>query len=117
MTRNLTCIVCPLGCALGAEIENGEVINITGNTCPKGAKYAKDECTNPVRTITTTVVDKNRNPIPVKTNRPVPKGKIFECMKEINSVVVENDVVIGDVVLENVANTGSDIIATVKANI
>ena len=54
-TRNLTCIGCPLGCALAAEIEHGEVINVTGNTCRRGDDYARKEVTHPARTVTSTV--------------------------------------------------------------
>ena len=54
MKRNLTCIICPRGCALTAEItESG--VTVTGNACPKGEEYAINECTNPVRTVTATV--------------------------------------------------------------
>lgn len=45
--RNLTCIVCPMGCALEVVIENGQVVSVTGNTCPRGAAYAKSECVHP----------------------------------------------------------------------
>ncbi|MBR4723815.1 MAG: DUF1667 domain-containing protein, partial [Clostridia bacterium] len=55
MKRNLTCIVCPMGCSIDVEFENGEVLSVTGNTCKRGAEYAKNECISPVRTITSTV--------------------------------------------------------------
>ena len=54
MKRELTCIVCPIGCQLSVTLENGVVTEVIGNTCPRGKQYAIDECTNPVRTITTT---------------------------------------------------------------
>ena len=45
--RNLTCISCPMGCALTATLEGGEVISVTGNTCKRGDIYARKEVTNP----------------------------------------------------------------------
>mgnify|MGYP001529242129 CR=1 FL=1 len=54
MTRDMTCIICPRGCALKVEI-NGDNITVTGNGCPKGKQYPIDECTNPTRTVTSSV--------------------------------------------------------------
>ena len=54
MIKDLTCINCPLGCTVSVTIEDGEITNITGNNCKRGEIYAKDELTNPVRTVTST---------------------------------------------------------------
>ena len=59
MTRDMTCIICTRGCALKVEI-NGDNITVTGNSCPKGKQYAIDECTNPTRTVTSSVRVENR---------------------------------------------------------
>lgn len=112
MKRNLTCIVCPIGCQLTATIENGTVTEVTGNTCPRGKQYAIDECTNPVRTITTTARTSNGGVIPVKTDKPIPKNLMFECMKEINRAVVNLPAGIGDVVIENILNTDANVVVT-----
>lgn len=112
MKRNLTCIVCPIGCQLTATIENGTVTEVTGNTCPRGKQYAIDECTNPVRTITTTARTSNGGVIPVKTDKPIPKNLMFECMKEINRSVVNLPAGIGDVVIENILNTDANVVVT-----
>ena len=53
--RELICIGCPLGCMLTVDIENGEVVNVEGNTCPRGKAYAEKEVTNPMRIVTSTV--------------------------------------------------------------
>ena len=112
MKRDLTCIVCPIGCQLCATIEDGVVTEVTGNTCPRGKQYAIDECTNPVRTITTTARTSNGGVIPVKTDRPVPKSLMFECMEEINRAAVSLPAQIGDVVIENLLNTGANVVVT-----
>ena len=44
--RELTCIGCPLGCAVTVEMEGGEILKITGNTCKRGEEYARKEVTN-----------------------------------------------------------------------
>ena len=112
MIRELTCIVCPKGCQMKAEIENGEVISVTGNTCPRGKQYAIDECTHPMRTITSTARTENGAVVPVKTNTTVPKELMFDCMREINRAVVKLPAHIGDVLVENILGTGANVVTT-----
>ncbi len=113
MTRELVCIICPRGCNLKVEMEEGKVLSVTGNSCLRGLSYAKDECGNPMRTVTSTVRCDNGRMVAVKTDRPIPKDKIFACMKQINSATAHLPIAIGDVILENVF--GSNIVATENA--
>ncbi len=114
MKKNLTCVACPLGCPIEVEIENGEVVSVIGNTCKRGDAYACTEITNPVRSLTTSVkVEGGVHPVvPVKSSGPIPKGKMFDCMKEINAATIKAPVKIGDVVIENILGLGVDIVAT-----
>ena len=116
MIKNIICVSCPMGCTISVEIDygTGEVVNVTGNTCPRGKAYAITECTAPVRMLTSTVKVKGGRTamVPVKTSAPIPKGMMFDIMKEINSVEVSSPVKLGQVIIENVLNTGADIIAT-----
>ena len=111
MKKNLICIICPRGCSLETYIEGGTV-TVTGNACPKGEQYAKDECINPVRTVTSIIRVANRNDtmVSVKTNAPIAKAKIFEAMQAIRSATVSAPIKIGDVLIENVC--GANVIAT-----
>ena len=112
--RELICIGCPMGCPMTVEMENGEVLSVKGNTCKRGDIYARKEVTNPTRIVTSTVrVSGGIRPVvAVKTANDIPKAKIFEVMKDINKVHAEAPVKIGDVLLENVAGTGVNVIAT-----
>ena len=115
MKREMICVSCPIGCQLSVELDdNGTVNSVTGNTCKRGEKYAVDECTNPVRMLTTTMkVNGGSLPvISVKTSSPIPKGKMFECMKEINKEVVDAPIRMGAVLISNICDTGVDIVAT-----
>ena len=87
---------------------------VTGNTCKRGEAYAVKEMTNPTRVIPTTVKIKNAhlNRLPVKTNAPVPKGLIFECMNTINKVEVEAPIKLGDIIIKNILGIGIDVVAT-----
>ena len=113
-TVNLICIGCPLGCPLTVEMEGNEVKSVAGNTCPSGDAYARKELTNPTRIVTSTVrVNGGRLAmVSVKTESDIPKGKIFDCVKALRDVEVQAPVKIGDVIVENVAGTGVNVIAT-----
>lgn len=110
MKKNLTCIVCPIGCSLMAEIEGGVVTEVHGNTCPRGKAYAESECTAPKRMLTTTVRGANGAMIPVKTESPIPKEKIRDAMKIIKNLRPLLHVSVGDVIMEDVC--GSKVVAT-----
>ena len=114
--RMLTCIVCPRGCQMKVMLsDDGTPISVEGNFCKRGVAYANDECTNPKRTVTSTVRCKNGEVVAVKTDSTVPKGMMFEVMAEINSTVAENDLRIGDIIIENVCGTGANVVATANA--
>jgi CxxC motif-containing protein len=112
--RHLTCIGCPMGCQLTVTMENGEVTDVTGNTCKRGDIYARKEVTNPTRIVTSSVRVKGGKiaMVSCKTKEDIPKGKIFDICKALESVEVDAPVEIGDVLLRNVCDTGVDIIAT-----
>ena len=112
-TRKLTCIVCPRGCELTVSLsDSAEILEVSGHSCPRGKDYAVAECTAPVRTVTSTVAREDGSIASVKTAAPIPKGLIFEVMKQINSAVAPNDAKIGDVVVANVCGTGVDVVIT-----
>ena len=117
--QNLTCIGCPLGCSISVSLsDNGEVSEITGNTCKKGEEYARKEDTTPSRVVTSIVKINNGdvNMVSVKTAEDIPKGKIFDCMEALKKVTVTAPVQIGEVIIKNVCGTGVDVIATKKVN-
>lgn len=114
MKKELTCIVCPMGCHLSVELdETGAPVSVEGNRCPRGAAYAKDELTHPTRTLTSTVRLANREGrmLSVKTNRPISKGKLFEAMEILRTVAVEAPVSIGDVIVADLFGE-ADVVAT-----
>lgn len=112
--KKLTCINCPLGCSLKVELDGENVICVSGNTCRRGEIYARKEVTNPTRIVTSTVkvVNGTSGTVSVKTKEDIPKEKIFACVQALRGIEVQAPVHIGDVILENVAGTGVDIVAT-----
>lgn len=112
--RELICIGCPMGCALEVVIENKKVIEVKGNSCIKGVTYAEKECTNPTRIVTSSVEvgEGELAVVSVKTERDIPKEKIIDCMESLKGIKIEAPINIGDIIIENVADTGVNIVAT-----
>lgn len=115
MQKNIICVACPMGCGITVDFdENGNIVSVKGNTCKRGDTYAKAECTNPVRSLATTVKVNGgiHNVVPCKSAGSLPKDKIMDCMNCINKAEVNAPVVLGDILIENIFNTGIDIVAT-----
>ena len=111
---DLICIGCPMGCPITVEMENGEVVSVTGNTCPRGDAYARKEVTAPTRIVTSTVrvTGGTLAMVSCKTRSDIPKGKIFDVVRALKDVEIPAPITIGQVLAENVAGTGVDVIAT-----
>jgi len=110
--KELICIVCPNGCHLQVDEENDYAV--TGNACPRGAEYGQAELTHPTRVVTSTVrvVGSDHPRCAVKTDRAIPKEKVFACVAALEDICLTAPVKIGDVVLEDVCGTGARILAT-----
>ncbi len=110
--RELICICCPRGCHLSIDRD----LNVSGNFCPRGAVYAKEEVTCPKRTVTSSVSIAHASlPLcPVKSLSPIPKEKVFAAIEELSKVTLEAPVEVGDIVLNNLVGTGIPAVATRK---
>ena len=117
MVKSIVCISCPLGCPVEVQLSDGNITGVSGHACKRGEAYAKEECVNPLRVVTSTlpVLGSDLKMFSVKTKNPIPKGLIFECLKSLVGIEVHAPVQIGDVVLANVCGTGVDIVATRRA--
>ena len=109
----LTCIQCPIGCALTVKVEE-DGVTVSGNGCPRGVKYGVKEVTSPSRTVTSTVaVEGGVIPrLSVKTRSDIPKEMIFSVMEQIKKTKAAAPIMTGDVIIKNVCDTGVDVIAT-----
>ena len=109
----MTCIVCPRGCRMKVQ-ESDEGYVVTGNKCKRGIGYGVNELLNPLRNLTTTIPVSGAAEavLPVKTDKPIPKDRMFEAMAEINKVKAAAPVIMGDIIIKNILGTGSNIIAT-----
>ena len=110
--KELICIVCPRGCHLRVDEEKD--YQVTGNSCPRGAEYGKNELLHPVRVLTSTVRLEGSafRRCPVKTRQPIAKELMLRAAKTLDAVTVTAPVRCGDVVLSDLLGTGVDVVAT-----
>ncbi len=106
--KKLICIVCPNGC----ELEIGGEGTVSGNLCPQGKEFALQEMTDPRRSVSTTcrTVFPEHPLVPVRTRQEVPKNMMKDIVKAVNETVIDRRMGIGGTVIENVLNTGTDVI-------
>ena len=114
MKKELICIGCPMGCYLTVDYVGKTIRDVSGNRCKVGLEYAEKEISNPERTLTTTVKVKNGHLplVSVRTNKPIPKNKIFDTMDLLAKIEVEAPVKIGETIVQNIFETDVNIVAT-----
>lgn len=114
MKKVITCIGCPLGCTITATVDGEIVTAVEGHTCKRGEEYARKEVINPRRIVTSTIKIKEGDiqMLSVKTKEDIPRGKIIDCIDALKGIQVNAPVMVGDMILKNVAGTGVDVIAT-----
>ncbi|KYK29489.1 molybdopterin oxidoreductase [Thermoplasmatales archaeon SG8-52-1] len=112
--KQITCIVCPIGCKIFVKIDGKHFKICNGNKCVQGIDYAKSEALDPRRMLTSSVLVRNGDwpLVSVKSSKPVPKNKIFQVLKEIRKKKIEAPIKIGQIIIKDVANTKINIIAT-----
>ena len=103
MEKIITCTECPMGCTVTITLDGENIVNVSGNTCPRGKTYAVNELTCPRRVVTSTVKTINGKVLPVKTDGSVKKQDIFKVMDIINSITVKTPINVGDVVFKNIS--------------
>ncbi|MBC2850745.1 DUF1667 domain-containing protein [Cetobacterium sp. 8H] len=110
--KEMICILCPVGCHLTIDIENN--YKVTGNSCPKGEVYGKEELIAPKRVVTSIIRVEGgiHHMVPVKTDKPIPKELIFDCMNLLKDIKIKSPRKVGDVILENILGTDSNIVLT-----
>ena len=114
MKKEIICTVCPRGCHIQVQGEGEKVISVEGYGCKRGLEYASAEFVHPVRILTTTVkiAGMDNDLLPVRSNGPLPKEKLFDCMDVIRATAVKAPVNRYDVVVADICGTGVDIVAT-----
>ena len=112
--QKIICIGCPLGCRGKVIVDdNGEALEFEGYGCKEGEEYAGVEVKSPVRTLTGTVIVESeiRPLLPVRTNKPISKEKLKECMKILARVRAKPPIKLGEVIVPNILHTTADILA------
>jgi len=109
-SREMVCIVCPVGCRLTVTVKDGEA-SVEGNNCQRGEIYGKEEITAPRRVVTATcsLRDPEHPRLPVRTDTALPVEYIQELLAEIYTLSVPVPVVLGDVLIGNYRETGVNV--------
>ena len=114
MTMVKKCITCPIGCDISISLENDVIQMIKGNECKRGEEYIRNEILEPKRILTSVVKAKGyRLPVvSVRTDKPIPKQLLFNCMEALHDITAKAPFAIGDVLVKNILNTNANIIIT-----
>jgi CxxC motif-containing protein len=114
MKKDVTCIVCPLGCRIRVAYSEDAIHSIKDYQCEKGKDYAVAEVFNPKRSLATTltVINGELPLVSTKTSEPVPKQRMFDIMDALSDVMVVAPVKIEDVLIEKILGLDIDIVAT-----
>lgn len=113
--QKFTCIGCPIGCPLQLTHEGNEILEIEGYACNRGAKYARQEFTDPRRSMSTTVAITGArwSRLPVRVTKQVPKERVLEAAHVIHQLQLQAPVVRGQVLIHDLlGEEGCDVIAT-----
>jgi CxxC motif-containing protein len=112
----IICIGCPLGCRIKYTVnDKGEITDIADYHCKTGQRCAQEEIKAPVRTLTATVVieeGSKRVLVPVRSNRPIHKKKMRECMYLLSRIRVKPPIKMGQVIIQNILDTGADLVSS-----
>ena len=87
---------------------------IEGHSCKRGEVYAREEFIAPRRILTTTIrVEDGFLPlIPVRSDKPLPKERLQEALKEIAITKIKAPIKMGDILIEKVIGLDANIIAS-----
>ena len=112
--KEIICVICPQSCHIRVTGDGKEITSMEGYKCRRGEEYAAAEYVNPVRTLTSTVKAEGYScpVILVRSSRPIPKSLMFEAMKIVRETSVTAPFKVGRVVIENILETGADIVLT-----
>ena len=114
MKKEITCTVCPRGCAITADVADQQIVSIEGYGCKRGLSFAEAEITHPVRLLTTTVrvTGAKEELLPVRSRTAIPREKLMDCMNVIRTITVHAPIAQRDVIVADICGTGVDIIAS-----
>ena len=114
MKKSITCIICPNGCQMEAEYSVETGLLIAGFRCERGREYGKNEFFTPKRIFTSSIkiYGANRRMLPVRSDRPIPKEKLMDCMKEIRKISLQAPIAEHQIIIPDILHTGTDIVAS-----
>jgi CxxC motif-containing protein len=100
-TQDYVCIACPIGCPLQLVHEGDTIQEVSGHNCKRGAKYARQEFTDPRRSFSTTIPIEGAiyARLPVKLSAPIRKEKVLEAARVVHELSATAPIACGEVLL------------------
>ena len=116
--REVTCIVCPVGCRVKIYLKDDQAVRVEGNLCPHGVEYAVSEVLDPKRPFFTVVrvIGGDLPVVSVRSDKPVPKRIVKAIVKELAKIELRAPIQVGEIVLRDVGHLGVNLIATRAVN-
>ena len=112
--REITCVLCPIGCEARVTVKDREIIEIKNLECPRGEEYVRREVEEPIRDFFTTVKVKGAETpvLPIRATKPIPKRKMPSLALELAKIIVDAPIKAGDIIAKNPLGLEVDIVAT-----
>lgn len=114
--RNFVCIVCPKGCNISVKLIDSEIVSVSGAGCKRGEAYVRNEIVAPVRMLTTTAPAEGGGVVPVRTDKEIPKGLLFEAVKTISAMIVPRTAKRGYTLTDDLLGTGARVYTVADAD-
>ncbi len=115
--KQLVCINCPLGCRLDVQLDGETVLSVKGQACKRGEDYARQEAVQPMRVLTALMRTASDRPFSVKTDAPIPRALLLQCAAKLVCLRPSEPIAFGDIIVENVCGTGSNVVATTQVGV
>ena len=117
-TMQFHCTTCPSECMLDVVVDMSagtpKIESVHGNRCQRGAAFAEQEITCPMRILASTVpiIGGDQPLLPVRTKEAIPRSLHMQAMELLRATQASAPVSMGDVIIPNILDTGVDLVAS-----
>jgi CxxC motif-containing protein len=92
---------------------DGDSVLVSGNACPRGEEFGRQEALMPMRPLVTSVRASGgiRPRLKVCGTGDIPLARLLEAMDTLDTLTIAAPVVSGQIILSNLLGLGVDVIA------
>jgi CxxC motif-containing protein len=113
-TQIATCLLCEKNCRLEADVQGETLLGLRGQGCQKGFDFILSRISPQGKIVSTSVLVTNHSLrfLPVRTGKAVDKALTSKILEEARKITVTPPIRYGQVILRNVAGSGTELIST-----